>query len=289
MKKPAISVVMSAYNTEVYIKEAIDSIVAQTFMDFELIIVNDGSTDTTLEIINNYSDPRIRIINNKHDFIDSLNRGVTAAKGRYIARMDSDDIMSQERLQIQYDFMENNSDVDVCGGWMQLFGLCENEVKVSLEHEEIELNAIYGSPLCNATTMMRTEIRNLFEFKDNLFHIYKKGYLCAEDYKLWTDLLIKGCKLKNIPFILHKYRIYESQSTSVFRKEMQRSTDKIQSEYIEQIMENIIRVDEVYYNILDNAVKLLNSSNITFYNLKTIVQSIASNLSNRLFTGNKNK
>ncbi|MDD4761099.1 MAG: glycosyltransferase family 2 protein, partial [Bacteroidaceae bacterium] len=119
---PAISIVMSAYNVEKYIKEAIDSIIGQSFSNFECIIVDDGSTDSTRDIIRSCQDERIVLLENKHDFIASLNLGMDAARGKYIARMDADDIMHPDRLKIQYSVMESEPSITVCGTWMQHFG-----------------------------------------------------------------------------------------------------------------------------------------------------------------------
>ena len=112
---PGVSVVMPAYNAAKYIKEAIDSILAQTYRDFEFIIVNDGSTDNTKEIILSYSDPRIVYIENEQNsgICVTLNKGLDAAKGRYIVRMDSDDIALPQRLEVQVRYMDANPVVGV--------------------------------------------------------------------------------------------------------------------------------------------------------------------------------
>ena len=112
---PAISIVMPAYNAEKYIKEAIDSIIGQSFSNFECIIIDDGSTDSTRDIIRSYNDERIVLLEKKHDYIASLNRGMNAPKGKYLARMDADDIMHPDRLKIQYAVMEAEPSITVCG------------------------------------------------------------------------------------------------------------------------------------------------------------------------------
>ncbi|MDD4353774.1 MAG: glycosyltransferase family A protein, partial [Candidatus Nanoarchaeia archaeon] len=119
MKNHRISVIMSAYNTERYIAEAIESILNQTFKDFEFIIIDDGSTDDSLKIIKRYvkKDRRIKLIHNKKNIglTKSLNKGLKIAKGQYIARMDADDISLPQRFQIQYDFLEKNKDIFLIG------------------------------------------------------------------------------------------------------------------------------------------------------------------------------
>ena len=107
MSAPIISVVMSAYNGEKWLNEAVDSILNQTFKDFEFIIINDGSNDRTYEILNSYNDKRLRIINHKSNrgLITRLNEGLDQSNGKYIARMDADDISLPERFKIQIDFL----------------------------------------------------------------------------------------------------------------------------------------------------------------------------------------
>lgn len=117
-----ISVVMPTYNAEKYVEEAIKSVLNQTFDDFEFIIVDDGSMDNTVPIIRSFNDKRIKLIENKHDFIDSLNLGIENASSKYLARMDADDIMFNERLAIQYSIMEEESEITVCSSWMKALG-----------------------------------------------------------------------------------------------------------------------------------------------------------------------
>ncbi len=118
MKSPIISVVMSVYNGDKYLREEIESILNQTFKDFEFIIVNDGSTDKSLEIIKSYNDPRIVIIDQENTGLaKALNNGINIAKGRYIARMDQDDISNPERFEKQIEFLENLSEYVAIGSW----------------------------------------------------------------------------------------------------------------------------------------------------------------------------
>lgn len=116
MEERPISVVMPVYNGAKHLRECLDSILSQTFGDFELLIVDDGSTDNTCEIIESYNDARICLIRNKHDYIASCNLLLSEARGKYIARMDADDIMMPDRLAYQYEYMESHPDVSVTGG-----------------------------------------------------------------------------------------------------------------------------------------------------------------------------
>ena len=105
-RNPVISVCMSMYNASKYLRECIDSVLAQTFKNFEFLIVDDGSTDNSVEIVKSYNDSRIRLLCNKHDYIESLNLLLKEAQGKYIARMDADDVMQYNRLSIQYEYLQ---------------------------------------------------------------------------------------------------------------------------------------------------------------------------------------
>ncbi len=266
---------MPVYNAEKHLRESIDSVLEQTFSDFELIIVNDGSTDSSLEILKSYQDPRIKILNNKHSFIDSLNKGVSAANGEYIARMDSDDIMFPYRLQEQVAFLIDNPILDICGGWMETFGDYETVVKTFENHSDIVRAAIFYNPMCHPTIMMKGALKKLFPYANGIYGVYKKGYSCAEDYKLWIDLISKGLLFGNIPKVVLKYRLSNMQVTSVNKKKMFESSIKIQVEYIELIMEKIIAEDSSYYNLLNTTICLLNENKISFEQLKKIVETTA--------------
>ena len=120
LKKDLISVVMSNYNTPInYLKESIDSVLNQTYSNFEFIIIDDGSTDDSLKFIKSYDDPRIKLIVNEENIglTKSLNKGLKAAQGEFIARMDSDDICYPERFEKQIEYMRKHPDTTVCGTW----------------------------------------------------------------------------------------------------------------------------------------------------------------------------
>lgn len=273
---------MPVYNAGIYIKEAIDSIMSQSFKRYELIIINDGSTDNTIEVINNYNDKRIVLINNTHDYINSLNIGISTAKGKYIARMDADDIMVSNRLQIQYNFLENNPNIHVCGGGMQLFGIFRDETKPKTKHSDIVIKAMEGSPLNHPTVMMRTSLRNLFRCDNMIYQMYHQGYQCAEDYKLWIDLIIKGYKIENIPVVLIHYRTHKYQSTVFYKKEMIESIYKIQCEYINIIMNKIIECEKDYSILLAETSKLFALNKISFASLKIITKVLSENVKHKL-------
>ena len=210
----SISVVLAVYNGELYLKEAIDSILSQTFKDFEFIIINDGSKDSTSEIILGYDDPRIVYIDNgvNKGLINSLNIGLSSSRGKYIARMDADDISFPQRLQVQFDFMEANPEIGICGSYIEeIFFERPNERKNQKFPEndsEIKAYTFFQAPFCHPTVVMR---KALLE-ENNL--LYPKEYYRAEDYALWVELL-KYTHAYNIPSVLLQYRKHEASETAL--------------------------------------------------------------------------
>ena len=155
-----ISVVMPVYNSGKYVNEAIRSVLAQSFDDFEFIIVDDGSTDNTQSIIHSFVDKRIKFIQNKHDFIGSLNRGMSSATGKYVARMDADDIMHIDRLKIQHAVMQRHSEITICGTSANNFSNSQNKGRSDIVSGLIEkpiLKFIQGNFIIHPTTMIRSD------------------------------------------------------------------------------------------------------------------------------------
>jgi len=205
MISPLVSVVMPVYNAEEYLNESIESILNQTFTDFEFIIINDGSSDGSEAIIFSYDDKRIRYIKNESNLKIShaLNKGITLAKGQYIARMDADDISYSERFELQVMFMTTNPDVGVCGTWLETFGARDEVWEYPVSHEEIKAKLLLNSALAHPSVFVK---KSVF---DNATYLTKNNG--AEDYCLWTEL-IDTTKFRNIPMVLLKYRFHSQQT-----------------------------------------------------------------------------
>jgi len=157
---PHVTVVMSVHNSERYLAEAIDSFLRQTFADFEFLIINDGSTDGSRPILAQYTDTRIRIIDNDRNLglSAALNRGCAAARGRYIVRMDADDVALPDRLEKQFAFMERAPDIDMCGSWYEMFGDKSRVVKTHADHRDIRDTLFFKNKLSQfGQTLITTE------------------------------------------------------------------------------------------------------------------------------------
>lgn len=227
---PVISVVMPVYNALDYVNRAIDSVLNQTFDNLELIIIDDGSDDDTIQAIIAIPDDRIILHRNRHDFISSLNLGLDRARGKYIARMDSDDIMLPERLQLQFDFMEKYPDIDICGTWAECFGSFDQTMRTLTTHPEIARGLLSQNAMIHPSVIMRKSSLRGHQLK------YDPDYLYAEDYKLWIDCISHGCKFANIPNVCLRYYCGESQVTSKFRPQMNAAMKRAQQVYIEYVM-----------------------------------------------------
>lgn len=206
---PEVSVVMAVHNGEKYLRESIESILSQTYTDFEFIIIDDGSSDLSADIINSYNNERIRLISSIENLglTRSLNKGLDAAVGKYIARMDCDDVSLPERLAKQVAFMEAHPDVGVCGAWAKdiddggnLIGQRQTPVGERLEYEYWR-----SSPIIHSTAMIRVAHLDGLRYDDRLRY--------AQDFDLW--LRIRGrCKLSNLAEYLLLYRVHKESITS---------------------------------------------------------------------------
>lgn len=211
IKAPLVSVLMPAFNAEKYIAKAIESILLQTYLHFEFIILNDGSKDGTQKIIDEFDDQRIVKINlpQNQGLVRSRNQLVTVAKGSYIAFLDADDVALPNRLQLQVSFMEAGKS-DICGG--AHYSLYEDSGKIKSSRQrysDADIRALITvcSPLCNPAVMGKAEI-----FKK---YPYQAGKDYAEDYSLWVQLALAGYHFANLHEKLITYRIHFSQTSQV--------------------------------------------------------------------------
>jgi glycosyltransferase involved in cell wall biosynthesis len=217
---PKISVIMPVYNCQLFVKEAVESILVQTFTDFEFLIIDDCSTDQTREIIDSYSDRRIQFIKKPKNtgYTDSLNFALKMAKGKYIARMDGDDVSLPNRFEKQVEFLENNTDIVVCGSWF-LDIKTKNIFKYPEFSNDICISLIRKNVIVHPVVMIR---RNVLT-DNNLF--YDKDFEPAEDYHLWCRLLDFG-KLHNLQEPLIEYRFHDNQiSRTQSQKQINNSTN----------------------------------------------------------------
>ncbi|MCG8573074.1 MAG: glycosyltransferase [Spirochaetes bacterium] len=229
--KPLISVIMPVFNGETYLKEAINSILQQNYKHFEFLIINDGSTDQSQKIIDQFSDYRMKkiIFPKNKGLIYCLNWGIREAQGKYIARMDCDDISYSDRFESQVSFMEQNPDIGICGSWIR-FGktpLKSKLLKLPLKHEQIKSELFFISPIAHPTVMMRKKTIHYYQL------FYQQEYRHIEDYELWIKAINKT-QFANYPRALLFYRKHPEQITITKKKEKQLTAYKIYKKFLLQ-------------------------------------------------------
>ncbi|MBQ6840660.1 MAG: glycosyltransferase [Bacilli bacterium] len=209
-EEPLVSCIMSTYNRYDHLKESVDSILNQTYKNIELIVVLEKCENQLKieKILKEYNDARIKIIKNKEKlgFPLSLNVGIDAAKGKYLARMDDDDISLPERFIKQVKFLEENPDVGICGTNAVFFGKYNSEIGVKTNAEELKVITLYRTPFIHPTVMMNADLINKYNLR------YDKDYF-TEDYELWSRA-VSCFKFANINEILLKYRCGDDNLTS---------------------------------------------------------------------------
>lgn len=232
-RNPTVSLVMKVYNGERYLREAVDSILAQTFTDFELIIIDDGSTDDSAGIVRRYQDARIRFLQNEHNLglCATQNKVIAAARGKYIAVMDCDDRSYPKRLERQVDFLESHPSVMMCGTFRD--NCVDGELKSFPQPElttdaEIKFSLVFGN-FCytHSSIMFRAEP-------------YREAGLSygpaaiAEDYQIILEMA-KRFSLAVIPEVLVSYRIYGESTSQQRLQEITEAAVRIKCDYLQTI------------------------------------------------------
>lgn len=229
MNNPLITILMSVYNNELYLEEAIASILTQTYSHFEFLIFNDGSEDGSSSIISSFNDNRIKYFdyNENEGFIPRLNFGIKQAAGKYICRMDPDDVALPHRLQFQVTYLEKHSQIAVCGTMCKAIGDKNDLITRPLENEDIKIFMLNHSPHMHPTVMIRKDVLHESQI------LYDEKFFPADDYAMWFEIS-KKFKMSNLPEVLLNYRIHNSQISTVKRIEQRASC-------------NLVRIAQIKY------------------------------------------
>lgn len=243
---PLVSVVMTVYNGAKHISEAIESIINQTYTDWEFLIINEfGSNDGTVRIVQEYvnRDNRIKLIQNtsKLGFAESLNRGIKMARGKYIARMDADDLSLSNRLEVESKFLDANPEIGHVGSWQKHFGRNNWIHKPLATHDEIKAALLFRCDVCHSTVMFRRDV-----FVDN--NLFYDPNILAEDFELWTRAICVT-RFATIPQILGKYRTGDNSQTDQKFAVLIPESGMISAKAIERIMGIVI--DKSDYDVLE--------------------------------------
>ncbi|WP_144864030.1 glycosyltransferase family 2 protein [Hyella patelloides] len=246
--KPKVSILMCVYNGEAYLQEAVDSILQQTFPDFEFVIVDDGSTDSSWQILTKYSkqDSRIVLISNAENLglEKSLNKGLATVKGKYIARQDADDVSLPNRLQLQVDFLDAHPEVGALGSSIEFIdreSLVLRQLEVATDHDSIEALLLVNNCLWHSSMMMRRHLlQELAGYNENMLH--------AEDYDLWWRIS-RHSRLANLPDILLQYRQDNVSAISKLKRQQQlECAQKISLRAVqESLPKTALNIDKLAY------------------------------------------
>lgn len=203
-KLPLVSVILPVFNSEKYIRESIESILYQTYENLEILIYNDGSTDKSLEIIKSYEDNRIKLFNSVNKgYLIHLNNGIRESRGKYIVRMDSDDVSELSRIEKQVSFMEANLDIGLCGTWIRVIDSPE-EIKYETDSSKLKCLLFFLNPIVHPSVILRKSVLIANKI------LYNDQFYTSEDYHMWVEIS-KYSKIANYPEILLNYRRHNSQ------------------------------------------------------------------------------
>jgi len=247
---PLVSVILPVYNSALYIREAIESILYQTYEELELLVYDDCSTDDSVQIIEEYRDPRIKLFRKERNtgYTESLKMGVAASCGKYIVRMDSDDISDRRRIEKQVAFLEGNPAYGIVGSWVRTME--ENGQsrvwEYPLDDEDIKLYLLVNSPFAHPSVAIRKQV-----LTDNNIN-YSCEYEPCEDYKLWTDIL-RVSRGANLGEVLLYYRLHSSQTISRRRERLIERSNQVRKEVIrtsfgKSLADADVRVHYFYFN-----------------------------------------
>jgi glycosyltransferase involved in cell wall biosynthesis len=255
-KIPTVTVLMPVYNGERFIRDAIDSILQQSYSDFELLIVNDSSTDRTVEIIESYTDTRIRLVHNETNLKHgaALNRGLDLARGQYIARMDSDDISCSTRLEKQKFFLDHNQNIALIGSWAEIIdekGKSQGIKTFLTDSPLLKWKLLFCNTFIHSSMMFRKSCVLLLQS-------YDCRYTLTEDYDLWSRISFEH-EVANIPEILVKWRKWGGSVSSIKAEEQQKETLKISRRNMQRVWGQAVNV-----SILEHFMLLYNAAQTRF-------------------------
>jgi glycosyltransferase involved in cell wall biosynthesis len=220
----SVSIILPVFNGAQYLEDCLESLWLQSFNDFECIVIDDGSTDDTSIILASQSDKRLRVLkqNVQGGICKALNLGIEFAHGKYLARMDADDICHPQRLQKQVEFLDKHQQVGFCGTWVRRFG--EGQIPKVFSRpagfQRIRAFSLFDNPFVHSTIMLRKDLFRKYNVR------YRDDFAGAEDYELWTRLM-ENTVCENLSDVLLDYRVHSQSVTQNKTEIMDNLTCKI--------------------------------------------------------------
>lgn len=252
MKSPLVSINMAAYNAAPYIAEAIQSVINQTFQNWELIIINDCSTDTTAAEIAKFNNPRIKVFHNEQNegIVYTRNRALHYSQGKYIAVLDADDIYLPEKLKTQVTFLENNADYGMVGSAFRLINEnsvpAEKPTSLYAKAEYFPAILLFNNFFAHSSVMMRTSLA-----KEILYKPLVKGYSPSEEYQLFTE-------------IAKTHKVYNLKEELVYYREHSIGISKLRADKIDEHIDLIVKKQLGQLHIIPNSEELELHKSIRF-------------------------
>ncbi len=243
--QPVVTILITAFNAEKHIAETIESVLNQTFQDFELLIVDDGSADNTYVQILEFSDTRIRVIRNEQNkgTMESANIGLAHSRGKYIARIDADDIALPIRLEKQVAFMEANPNVGFCGTFAEIFGTEKGLLSSPTIDAEIAVDLFFYNCFVHSSVIMRRSVLVQYQL------FYRIPF--SDDYDLWCQMS-RVTQVRNIPDILVRYRKHAAQITKTHLSKFVESTNEVIATHLNTFFGDILSLDDL--NLLHTVI-----------------------------------
>ena len=235
-----VTVLMPTFNVEKYVREAIESVLRQTYTDFELLVIDDCSTDGTLDVVRSISDPRIRIERNPSNLglADNLNRGLSLITTELVARMDGDDIAEPFWLEREVEVLDNHPEIGICSGGFERFGTQQSLVRFPERHEDALANMLF-----ECTVIVPTYRMSLY--RDHGLR-YSSEAFPAEDYRFWAECL-RVTKLYNIQETLFHYRMHPTQICTEKRVVQQEKVAQVRRYMLEWLSDRFSEEEKRYY------------------------------------------
>lgn len=249
---------MSVYNSSLYLKQAIDSVLNQTYSDFEFIIINDGSADESLNIIKSYSDNRIKLLENdvNKGLIYSLNKGITEARGEYIARMDADDVCVNTRLEKQVEYMDSHTDIGVLSSDYYSFNSISKRYMRSIQGDSrIRTFLLFSATVCHPTLMIR---KSVLETNGLSYSVSAKH---VEDFDLWTRLALHT-KFETINEALLNYRDHASQVSHIYSDVQKVNSDIVRQNYLDALNFSYTPAELDIHNLISSNKKITSKKDL---------------------------
>ena len=235
-----VTVLMPTYNVAPYVKEAIESVLRQTYRDFELLVVDDASTDDTLAVVRSIDDPRIRIaaFDNNVGLAENLNRGLALINTEYVARMDGDDIAEPFWLEKEVAVLDSHPEIGICSGGFERFGTVKSLVRFPERHEDCMANMLFECSVIVPTFRMSL-------YRDHGLR-YSTDAFPAEDYRFWAECM-RVTKIYNLQETLFHYRMHPTQICTARREEQQRKVAEVRRYMLEWLSPDFSEEEKNYY------------------------------------------